>query len=307
MTLIALVATSDYIVQVADRKLTGGGPGLREQNKTLVVNLPNDVKLLVGYAGLAHWGKAMNKELVHVFAKLFERVGMNVEAFYEGLAEALDNRFKEFDIARLPRAAKPFSLVVASIGQGTNRSPLVKCATVSNYKRFGDTEDERKASNAFQTVFYNLEPAEDGPRCAVITIGDDSEFQPNVDQYKELLSDGKGATYMRDRLVADVTRFNPTSRTVGDDMHSVIIEADFRVQHEYHVSKETDRWPFIDQMLVSEDLSVLAVAAGELTIGSVAGQPEGTIRRPEQSKKSRCWCGSGKRYSQCHGIKSRSV
>ena len=301
MTLIVLVATSDYVVQVADRRLTGGGPGVRDQNKTLVVHLPNGAKLLVGYAGLAHWGKAMNRELVLLIRNLFENVGMDVEAFYGGLAAALERQFRESDIARIPRASKRFSLVVASIGEGTKRSPLVKCVTVSNYLRFETTEGEDDASHTFETVFYNLEPVQEAGQSAVITIGDDAEFQSSAQQYRELLNQGKGAAYMRDRIVADVIRFNPRSRTVGDDVHSVVIGHDFEVNPDYHVAREADRWSFVDQMLISADMSVLAAVAGELTVGSVAGQPEGAIRRPRQSKKSRCWCGSGRRFSQCHG------
>jgi len=304
MTLIALVATSDYLVQVADRRLTIGRTAVRDQNKTIVVHLPG-VKLLVGYAGLAHWGRAMNTELVYVFEKLFKQVGLNIEAFYEGIAGALDARFKESDIAGLKIEQKAFALVIASIGQGSKTSPLVKCVKVSNYLRLEGESDSMGTSQNFRTILYNLEPTQDGPRCAVITIGDDSEFQPKVEQYNELVAGGKGPAYMRDRLVADVTRYNPRSRSVGDDVHSVIIGADYEVKSAYHVAKPADRWSFIDQMLISEDMSVLAVAAGELTRGADAAKPDGPIIRPRQSKKSRCWCGSGKRFAQCHGMKSR--
>ncbi|TXN29318.1 SEC-C domain-containing protein [Lacisediminihabitans profunda] len=304
MTLVTVVATSTYFVHVADRRLTGPASLPNEQNKTIILHMPSDLTMVVGYAGLAHFAhKPMNQELMRLFCELYRTVEGDITEFLKGIRGALDSRFSELDIARLNPRDKRFSLIVTAIGRGTRVNPLVSCSTFSNYRDLhGTAPDALIAAPAFSSRYDSLEPSPGAPNPGVIiTVGDDASFGPRLDDLLELVAQGKPARFVRDRVVADMASTALTHPTISGDVHSVTIDRSFEITTDYHVTDPTGVMSFPDHVGFDEQHNCIAASGATLSQGTDPNHPVGIMVRPKQSKKSRCWCGSGKRFDSCHG------
>ncbi len=269
------------------------------------MNWPGRANIVVSYAGLAYFaGKPMHHDLETLLANHAKRVRMDLGQFMEGLPDLLTARFKMNDISQLPRDVRRFEIAVSGVYERQDNGPTTFWSQISNFADFGaGASSEARAKFEMASDFPGLvEPR--GSVYAGFFLGDASKVTTaQSHRVESLLSQSRPARNVRDLVVALYREFAANNRGISDDVHSVILSTTGEIVTEYHVHHPTDRWNGIDQIQFDEAGEYFIASDLTMTMGRNPDKSDGIVARPRQSKKSRCWCGSGKRYAQCHGVR----
>ena len=304
MTLITVAANFAFVVQVADRRLTGStGPLPAEQTKAIHFHLPN-ADLLVGYTGLAAAGSnPMNRLLMEVLAESARQGSFELLPTAEAITANLNKLFQR----RLLRMYQPQDRRLSLMMTGFHRLHDDRHTIVQGlWTNFQDwsVQDAPVAWDEFVFTPLSVKAGESWPTLVQRIGAYDAIPQDVVErELRPLLAPGRPPAAVRDKVLRALPAQSALHPTVGVNANAAILLSNGGVEWTY--------WTGAPSWMHSTGNTVLATPEQDLMVADFemyAVDAEGNPAQigppmvvPQVPRNRPCPCGSRKRYRQCHG------
>lgn len=304
MTLIIGAANHDYVIHIADRRMTGPGGQVfdDESNKSIILRCAN-ARFAIGFSGLAGTiGFNTRRWLLSALdaASLPDRTAQKL---FERLTERATKQFQN-----LPVSNEHKRLSIMGLGYLDHHDPpLVGLVLITNWHDLDTGERSDIAWDEFRCFFRQDARPQDERVALTYQIGTLPPFsRGDADKIKSLLEDRKPASAVVGKLVEFLRGCagSPCGGSViGKQLMSIMIPGDRSqsIACNYHSSCVKDETFMPDQVLVVSEklhLSVVDISVRPVDRGT------NPISIPHLKQSQPCWCRSGKKFKHCHGKKS---
>lgn len=304
MTLIVALVNQDQTLQVSDRRLSyfGVRPPDDESDKAIYYKTGNG-RFAVGYTGLAAAGS------FRTHPWLVEQLGEVSEPEYLAgaalprLRDRLDQVFKERRVLRnLSRGQRRLTVVFSGF-LDVGGTPRGANAVLSNFQDAKTGLDAPEAKDEFQLELLADGGVTEGAFPLIRAFG--AQGAITADELAGLegmlrTRQPQQAILARTISVIRAAATRPEARgTVGKSLSSITLPVDADGPTMAFHAATSDR-------MIPAPAAVIATPAVKVGIKSLEfrradehlSPPEGT---PIPGRNDPCWCGSGRKFKQCHG------
>lgn len=303
VTLVLAVANRDYVIQLADRRLTADGGAVEEEAGKCGSLLCDDARLLFGFTGVARAGSFETQRWI---LDLLYACGAPDYAVYSMLQRFRDRATEDFRSLAPVKGLPPDARRLAILFTGylhTHEPPVIGSALISNYLNAVTDELSPVAFDEFQS-FYTSEK-EPGAHYStyVQRIGAHHAMaQADVDALRVTLRERKPA----DAIIGKATEMllamadRPGSGgTIGKQISwlKLLPDAGTPVRSGYYSNIPT-RVVYMPSSVIAQSSCQVEFDGGVLCPEDADGPP---VAVPKVARRAPCPCGSGKRYKNCHG------
>lgn len=308
MTLITAAANFEFVVQVADRRLTGPSGALPdEQTKAIHFHLP-DADFLVGYTGLAMAGpEPMHRLLMQVLADAATGASFKLLDTATAIADGLTELFARSKIARYRRQDRRLSMMMTGFHRVDHERHTVIQGFWSNFQEWG-VGDSPEAWDLFKFTPLSVKAGEEWPTLIQRIGAYDALRQDRVDrEFRPLLASGRPPAAIRDKIIRVLPEQAALHPTIGVNANAAILYPDGTVEWSYWTGSPGWQYSLGNTVWATPD-QVLMIADTEVHASTSDGTVDETGRPmvvPQVPKNKPCPCGSGRRYRRCHGERIR--
>ena len=305
MTLIIAAGNPDQFIQVSDRRLTSNSVVHDdESNKAIVLNCSN-ARLSIGFTGLAKVGDFNTRDWILSTVNECGPPDYTAENILKRFTHRASKDFSELkQLNSLPLNHKRLSIM--STGYLYHHEPpLGALAVISNFQNIDSGAEYHEALGKFECFFREERRPNNGKMALFYTLGTFPPI-PNADlsEIVNLVKEGKPARAIVAKLVGLIQELadNPKSRNViGKNINSIVLPRNRELGAEsgYHSTTIKAESYMPDQILVVSEKLHLNVK--DISIRPADPQSTPPLTGPKLRPKQPCWCGSGKKYRNCHG------
>jgi hypothetical protein len=307
LTLIITAGNTQHYVQVSDRRLTVNGSLAEDEANKAVVLHCGDARLALGFTGLARVGGFKTREW------LLRAINESGPPHYTAISviKAFEERatrdFRELPSLRtLPDETKRLTVLFSGYHYGCD-PPLGVAAIVTNFETVSAKRVSPNAWAHFDTYWTQENRPIAGEEYvflkAVGALPPLVDYTREANKIKTLLSERRPVDAIVGTIVSFIRKVAKSSASkglIGNQLTSIVVprERALDVHSEYHTEEERNITYIPDQVYVVS--SKLHLTVTNITVNPVDGS---SIVGPKLKPKQRCWCSSGKRYRNCHGLK----
>jgi hypothetical protein len=306
VTLILTFGTPEYVLFLADRRLSSGGqPVDEEAGKAAILTCANG-RFGYAFSGLAGaQGFETYRWMLGTLADI-GRSEFGSTAAVRGLKAKLDEKFASKQMTQLSRAARRLSVVFAGYIYQQGVSPMLAWAMLSNFRDPKTGVESGLAEPTFHAGFGQVTPSNPSRRIH-LKLGAWPPVAPK--DWQALISlvrarkpveavIGKGVEMFR-----ELARRPSSGNTVGHQITSVIILPDpgKNPAAGYHTATNASTVYFPGEVYCLPQSPGLAHAGISISPAGATTGPGGVIATPPARRNAQCPCGSGKKYRLCHG------
>jgi len=306
MTLILALGNRDFVIHVADRRLTRGSQVHDDDSSKGGVFTCDDAQMLFGFSGLASLPEGTTQRWL--LSNLVECAGpdFTAGACIQRLTQRLSELFASPDLLGIPGPDRRLTVMLTGYLY-RYAPPLLIQALITNFQDYDAKVDSEGPWRDFRVRYLNeqLEPRLQNPTL-IQRIGQWHLLpEPLLKRHRQLLERRASPRALVSRSVALMRHMadHPAARgTVGKSIYSIILPAVHNAipQGGYHVLENKPHYFWPDQALaLSQGMQIAISDMGIKQLGK-DGQP-GVLTTPQVPKHHPCPCGSGRRYRDCHG------
>jgi SEC-C motif-containing protein len=306
VTLILTFGTPDYVLILADRRLSASGkPVDDEAGKAAILTCANG-RFGYAFSGLAGaQGFQTYEWMIGTLADI-GRSEFGATAVVRGLKDKLDQKFSSKQMLQLSRASRRLSIVFTGYIYERAAHPILAWAVLSNFRHPKTGVESALAEPTFHAGFGQANPS-NPVRSIHLRLGAWPPVAPK--DWQALISlararkpveavIGKGVEMFR-----ELAKRPSSGNTVGHQITSVIISPDPSKNPEagYHTATNATTVYFPGEVYCLPQLPGLAHAGISISLAGTAAGPPGVVATAPARRNAQCPCGSGKKYRLCHG------
>jgi hypothetical protein len=285
VTLLVSILNRDYVILLADRRITRRGQVISDSYNKLTVLCCHDARVAISFTGLAKAGAFDTCEWIMAYLNRAGESDDRFETIFEGMRTELEPEMKRLNLSQ-----HLLTILVAGFLHSEVKSEPV-CLTITNVNEDGTVTG----------AFRSKKTTCDGKGFAVFA-GMDAAVTPKIKSTIDAMANsaidrrhvGRKAVITLQRAAESHSALN----TIGQHCSSAVIfaEPDTTIATTYHVPN-ADRIVFGPNFVVTKGIYSYGIElrAEEMLAGS------------EIAKRAPCWCGSGVRFKYCHMKKFGSV
>ena len=279
MTLLLAMVRPDYVVLLADRRITSGGELVSDAQTKLTILCCTDARVALAFTGLAKAGSFdVHSFIVDVISDAGATDG-RFEAVVARLQEAL-----RLELRRRSLDRHALTILMTGYFHG-NASTRTICVELSNWDAGTESVIDfqlrcRHPAGTGRFVHLN------GMTCAV----SDAAIK-ELELMATRPIDRRHVVRKAVQILQRSAERREAARAIGHNCNTAIIEAsvDTSITCTYHLRQAE-----------SEVHGPAVVIVGALTQSSVMMRGDQMLAGPEIRKREPCWCGSGLRFKGCH-------
>lgn len=306
MTFGIAVATPDYACVVTDRRSTDGLRPDDEYEKSGYVEF-SDGRFAYTMSGLAGYKSFNTAEWLAEEIAACGRGGAGVQTVLARVAKSFAVKLQKIrPLPDWPRTART-SVLFAGFEANTDRWLVPRIFMLSNYQWLIGMNTA--GYDTAQQVF-NVSAAAFGPRqAAIVSTGSGSDLFSASAMSNELIKDlakmSSNASIPPQETIRAAVKVvrSRADAYISENCTSILIPGDWHKspvsEYHSHVPRGNLRFP----TFVQASYGPLGAWVARNVLTSFEGDPNEPpmIAGPPPSwKRKACWCGSGKRYDQCH-------
>src|ERR1035437_799453 len=305
MTLVVALGCPQYVLQLADRRLTAGQSVVSDESPKALVLLCDNARCVVGFSGIARVGVfETSKWLVERWleaARADGTIGGVLGRLHPLASSAFRN---DKPLRSLHPRDKRLSLLITGFLY-TETSPLCIQALVTNFQDVHTGRDSPEAWDAFQ--LFKTEEIHPRPErfTLVQRIGNWTACQPDdFDALRGMLDERKPpeAVVAKAEIVLRSIAARPAAQgTIGSQIDALVLPSSLNeLPRSVYLSGKTTAAAYSPGVV---DLRKGGTRIGMLEVEWTAQSAEGSSVVMATSRVHRnapCPCGSGKRYRDCH-------
>lgn len=304
MTLITAAANFAFVVQVADRRLTGPtGTVAQEQTKAIHFHLPT-ADFLVGYTGLAivH-GEPMHRELMVLLADSAHQASFELLATADAITKNLTRLFRSPKVMAYRPQDRRLSMMMTGFHRVDDERHTVIQGLWSNFQEWG-VRDAAVAWDEFCFTPFSVRANQAWPTLVERIGAYDALLPERVEsEFRPLLASGRPPVAIRDKILHTLPAQSALHPTIGVNANAAILLPNGAVEWSYWTGTPSWQVSFGNTVLATPEQTLL-LADLSLHVSDQAGEFRQTgvpVIVPQIARSRPCPCGSGKRYRRCHG------
>ncbi len=301
MTLILSLATEDYVIQVADRRLSSNGKLVDDESNKAGFLVSDNAQLLFGFTGIARYGSFDTRKWI--LKTLYDSSAVEILDIFENFRTRANDFFnKSRLLKKVPPAHKRLSVMFTGY---INRIHIGNCI-ISNFQDFELGVDYPECREHFIIHTAISKPEELHKATFIQRVGAWGAMDKSDEEVlRQMLEEKKPRIAVLDKavsLVRDMADSPQAYGTIGKQINSTCLEkGDPAPVSQYHTKSVKNETYMSDMVDVRSSTPNIAVS--DIKIES-HGKP---ISIPKVPKNHPCPCGSGKKYKRCHMRRKRSV
>lgn len=308
MTLIVSLANSEHIIQVSDRRLSRQGKIVEDNSNKVGLLRTGNGRFAYGFTGLAayngfHTETWLTQNLCESGAPDFD-----TKSTLDRLLERLNQEFSTNRVLKpLDAAHKRLSICIS--GYLDDRDPpLAGIAVISNFEDLEKKVVHEKASEKFR-FFSQLEQRPNSPNMRIFhSIGANftEQYIPEWHRVIDMMADHKPASAVIGLLVEIFRAISGDSiyrNTVGSNLYAIVIPRDSKKGFNFNYYPDKAKPETFYPSLVFAIDKRRHFALKDIKFDT----NEGFLSGPKLKANELCWCPSGKKYRDCHGMGNRPV
>ncbi|MCF7954969.1 MAG: SEC-C domain-containing protein [Phycisphaerae bacterium] len=305
MTLIIAAGNSDQFIQVSDRRLIANGVVQDDESNKSIILLCKNARLAVGFTGLAKAGSFNTREWLLRTLNKCAPPDYTAKELIERFAEKATKYFcNSGQLKNIQPMHKRLSIMFTGY-LALHDPPLLAHALVSNFENLDKCTYELTANDKFECFFGNETRPNNGDIVILRSIGTLPPIQDNDLQIlTELVIKRKPARAIVDKLIEIIRKLSEEKlayNTIGKQLNSIVLPRDSSLSAKsgYHSN-------LVKMESYMPDLVIVTSEKRHMNLSNMSirpAEPDNTppLSGPKLRPRQPCWCGSGKRYKNCHG------
>ncbi len=302
MTIIFAIGNSDQVIQISDRRLTGGGRILAEEANKAALIISDHARLTLGFTGIASYqGFDVFKWLLiqlHEAAPPDFNISDTINRFVVRITERFS---KLHELRTVNPKDKALSLIFSGYIYPNGLPKLAFCV-VSNYFNAATGNTFESTSEEFNVCFYENSMSEANP-ILLQRIGNwRGVCSEDEDRLRKAALERLPARAITDigfSVVSSIADRMRSSGSIGRQITSISIPSDMSVgaKSGYHsaIIKPETYMPAIVYLMPKQHLTVDNINVAPVDKNSPP------LSVPKVKRGHPCPCGSNLQYRNCHG------
>ncbi len=295
MTLILALANEEYVIQIADRRLTSNGKLINDDSNKSAYIVTDDSQMLVGFTGLAEYESFLTRRwILDTLSKSKSREIREVfEEFRENATEYFNSNSQLKNVSR--KHKRLTVMFTGFVGSG-----LIGNCIISNYQDFESGEDSSECFDEFRIYpeisdFNTLNKTTFVQRVGAWGAMTDSDERA----LRAMLLNKKPRKAIVNKAVSLIRKMSERPKsggTIGKQINSICLEkSTIWPVSQYHTSK-------VSNEIYLSDMIDLRSATPDIQISDIKFEVSGhPVSIPKVGRNYPCPCSSGIKYKKCHG------
>ena len=295
MTLILALANEEYVIQVADRRLSHNGQLIDDESNKSGYLISDDSKMLFGFTGLAEYGTFKTRRWI--LDTLSKSKSNHIREIYEEFRENATAYFNShIPIKKIPRAHKRLSIMFT----GFVEHGLIGNCIITNYQDFNSFTDAHECFDDFR-VYAKISNVDTLSETTFVQRIGSWRAMTDSDErdLRVMLSDKKPRKAVENKAVSLVRKMSDRTSaggTIGKQINCISLEKSSESPISQYYSTE------LKSELYLADMIDLRADTHKIQISDIKLEVQGvSISIPKVGRNHPCPCGSGLKYKKCHG------
>lgn len=310
MTIILTLANNQQVIQVSDRKLTSGdGSNYKSASNKATILFCRNGRFGVGYTGIAETGSFNTQSWIIDSLIRCKDTDLGAKEIFEKFCEIATVTFKSHkDLKKLSKNNKRLTVVFSGYFY-VKGDPLIGACAISNFQDFDTQEDSEQAWDYFK-IHAPLQNLENNKNSDALIFRVGAWKAIKKEETAELMNaliNNSNPNHIRNKalgIIREMSDRPETKKAVGKDLTIIRVPADKGgvIQSEFHPYKATWEQIMADQVWL---LPGSTGAVANIKISPVEQTPETAWGRTMGLNRL-CFCGSNRRFTDCHGKNERT-